>query len=57
MRPLKLTMQAFGPYADNTVLDFSLLGDNGIYLISGDTGTAFDIYYGNYDIHDLPPLN
>ena len=25
--------------------------------LSGDTGTAFDIYYGNYDIHELPPLN
>ena len=25
--------------------------------LSGDTATAFDIYYGNYDIHELPPLN
>ena len=25
--------------------------------LSGDTDTAFDIYYGNYDIHELPPLN
>ena len=25
--------------------------------LSGDTETAFDIYYENYDIHDLPPLN
>ena len=25
--------------------------------LSGDTKTAFDIYYDNYDIHELPPLN
>ena len=25
--------------------------------LSGDTETAFEIYYENYDIHDLPPLN
>ena len=24
--------------------------------LSGDTETAFEIYYDNYDIHDLPPL-
>ena len=24
--------------------------------LSGDVKTAFDIYYENYDIHDLPPL-
>ena len=24
--------------------------------LSGDTKTAFDIYYDNYDIHELPPL-
>ncbi len=25
--------------------------------LSGDVETAFDIYYDNYDIHELPPLN
>ena len=25
--------------------------------LSGDTETAFEIYYDNYDIHELPPLN
>lgn len=46
MRPIKLTMSAFGPYAGETVIDFEKLGENGIYLISGDTGagktTIFD---------------
>ena len=25
--------------------------------LSGDTKTAFEIYYDTYDIHELPPLN
>ena len=46
MRPLKLTMSAFGPYAGEEVIDFEKLGTSGLYLITGDTGagktTIFD---------------
>ena len=45
MRPLKLTMTAFGPYAEKTTIDFQKL-NQGVYLITGDTGagktTIFD---------------
>lgn len=46
MKPIKLTVSAFGPYADKKVIDFKTLGESGIYLITGDTGagktTIFD---------------
>ncbi len=40
MRPLKLTMQAFGPYADLCRVDFAALGQDGLYLITGETGAG-----------------
>lgn len=46
MRPLKLKISAFGPYAGVTELNLEKLGTSGIYLITGDTGagktTIFD---------------
>ena len=46
MRPTKLIMSAFGPYAERTEIDLNRLGKCGIYLITGDTGagktTIFD---------------
>lgn len=53
MKPIKLTMSAFGPYADMEVIDFSLLEGQNIFVITGPTGagktTIFDgICYALY---------
>lgn len=46
MKPLKLIMQAFGPYANKQEIDFTLLGEKTMFVVSGATGagktTIFD---------------
>ena len=46
VKPIKLVLSAFGPYADKVEIDFEKLGGKGLYLITGDTGagktTIFD---------------
>ena len=46
MRPIRMTVSAFGPFAEEVQIDFEKLGNQGLYLITGDTGagktTIFD---------------
>lgn len=59
MRPTKLTISAFGPYAGLTVLDLDKLGESGLYLVTGTTGAGktsiFDAI--TYALYDQPSGN
>ena len=54
MKPIKLTMTAFGPYKETETIDFAQLHEHGIFVVSGSTGagktTIFDaITFALYD--------
>lgn len=40
MKPTKLLMSAFGPYGETAEVDFTRLGQQGLYLICGPTGAG-----------------
>lgn len=40
MKPLTLSMSAFGPFASTQTIDFTELGDNPLFLINGPTGAG-----------------
>ena len=40
MRPIRLTMSAFGPFAHTESIDFDALGHNPLFLINGPTGAG-----------------
>lgn len=40
MRPINITISAFGPYKDQVYIDFTQFDNNGIFLITGDTGSG-----------------
>lgn len=46
MKPIRLSMTAFGPYRDMEIIDFTLLEDRRLFVICGNTGagktTIFD---------------
>ena len=46
MRPLRLKISGFGPYAGSQELDFTTLGTAGLYLITGDTGAGKTTIFG-----------
>lgn len=40
MKPLNLVINAFGPYAGKVEIDFEQFGSNGLYLVTGETGSG-----------------
>lgn len=59
MRPVYLEISAFGPYSGNVCVNFEKMGEEGLFLVSGDTGagktTVFDAI--SFALFGLPSGN
>ena len=56
MKPLKLELQAFGPYVERQTVDFEKLSQSGIFLIKGNTGSGKAIFISHFAVildHDI----
>ncbi|QWR77530.1 AAA family ATPase [Candidatus Magnetomonas plexicatena] len=40
MKPLKLSIEGFGPYVNKQIIDFTILGNRTLFLIHGNTGSG-----------------
>ena len=40
MKPISIAFQCFGPYIERQFIDFTGVGENGLFLICGDTGAG-----------------
>ena len=52
MRPIKLIMNAFGPYASKAEVVFEELGQKGLFLITGDTGAGRNLFRGECNLRE-----
>jgi exonuclease SbcC len=63
MRPLELRVKAFGPFADEQIIDFHAISDRTLFLIHGPTGSGKTsildaicfALYGQTSVSDRPP--
>ena len=58
MKPLLLTIEAFGPFAGQESVDFTALGSNPLFLINGATGAGKSTILDASVLHymDRPPV-
>ena len=52
MMPISLTLSAFGPYPDTITIDFESFQEDGLFLITGPTGSGKT---NDFVCHDLCP--